>query len=377
MAATLRTPAHAYEANGTHTAGGTHTVPRAAVRAAALALAAIAIQFLMVTAYAWSAASTAPRNVPVAITGPAQQVAAVTGKIELAQPGAFRLVPAGSPGQAAADITSRQAYGAIVLAGAAASPSTPNATTPPDAKPKVLVASGASPAIANILKGLAGHLDGTPAPAVRDLVPSAPADPNGTGFAFTVLPIAMSSLAAGILLSMGIRRRAYHAAALVAFGAGGGLASIAVAHTWLGLLPGSFPVLASATGLAALAAAAGVSGLSRLGALLGRPSAGTAVGGALIMLVGNPFSGAGSAPEMLPGAWGLAGQCLPNGALATLLRSVAYFDGTRSAGPWTVLAVWAIAGLLLTALVRPRAARAAGAADPAGLQRGTGADPAG
>jgi hypothetical protein len=66
------------------------------------------------------------------------------------------------------------------------------------------------------------------------------------------------------------------------------------------------------------------------------------------MLLGNPFSGMSSAPEMLPGIWGFIGQCLPTGAAATLLRSVAYFDGARSAGPWTVLGIWAGAGLLLT-----------------------------
>jgi hypothetical protein len=227
----------------------------------------------------------------------------------------------------------------------------------------MLVASGASPAVANVLANLASHLNGsqtgpggTHATAVRDIVPSSPSDPDGTGFAFTVLPIAISSLAAGAVLSVGIRRRGCRAMALIAFGVGGGIASVPVAHTWLGLLPGSFPVLASAAGLAALAVAAGVSGLSQLCARFGHRHAGIAIAVALIMLVGNPFSGAGSAPEMLPGAWGMAGQCLPGGALATLLRSVAYFDGARSAGPWTVLVIWAAAGLLLTVAARPRPA---------------------
>jgi hypothetical protein len=324
---------------------------------AALAIAAIAIQFVMVTAYAWAAASTAPRNVPVAITGPARQVAAVTGEIDLARPGALSLIPAASPDQATADVTGRRAYGAIVLRSAHA--------------PEMLVASGASPAVANVLTNLASHLNGsrtgpggTHATAVRDIVPSSPSDPDGTGFAFTVLPIAISSLAAGAVLSVGIRRRGYRAVALVAFGVGGGIASVTVAHTWLGLLPGSFPVLAHVAGLAALAIAAGVSGLSQLCARFGRRSAGIAIAGALVMLVGNPFSGAGSAPEMLPGAWGMAGQCLPYGALTTLFRSVAYFDGARSAGPWTVLAIWATAGLLLTVAARPR--------PPAGASGSTG-----
>jgi hypothetical protein len=326
--------------NGAHAARRVpHRVPRPVLRAAALALGAIAIQFVMVTAYSWASVSSAPRNVPVAITGPAQEVAAVTGEINLAHPGAFRLIPAASPQQAEADVTGRLAYGAIELTGGA---------------PKMLVAPAASPAVANILTSLADHMTGVASSPVRDIVPASPADPNGTGFAFTVLPIAMSSLAAGILLSLGIRNRFARAAALVAFGVGGGAVSMAVAHTWLHILPGSYPVLAAVAGLAALAAAAGVSGLAHLADRLGRITAGTAIGGALIMLVGNPFSAAGSAPEMLPGAWGMIGQSLPNGALVTLLRSVAYFDGARSAGPWTVLAVWAVAGLMLTLAIPHR-----------------------
>ena len=377
---------------------GARPAPRAAARPAArtvvFAIVAIAIQFAMVTAYAWAAVSTAPRNVPVAITGPAKAVSAVTGEIELAHPGAFRLIPAASPQRAEADVTGRQAYGAIVLtgggtssgastgggpgasagnAGNGASAGTGSGSSTASGSsasggtgagvgmgaPEMLVASAASPAVANILINLANHMNGAGTAAahsatVRDIVPSSPADPNGTGFAFTVLPIAISSLAAGALLALGIRGRGYRAAALIAFGVGGGLATAAVAHIWLGIIPGSFPAIASVTGLTALAVAGAVSGLAQIGTRFGRPHVGLAVGGALIMLVGNPFSGAGGAPEMLPGAWGMAGQCLPNGALTTLLRSVAYFGGARSAGPWTVLAAWAAAGLLLTLATRSR-----------------------
>jgi hypothetical protein len=398
---------------------GVRPAPRAAARSTArtvvIAVVAVAIQFVMVTAYAWSAASTAPRNVPVAITGPAKAVSAVTGEIELTHPGAFRLIPAASPQRAEADVTGRQAYGAIVLTGAGAgassgtgtgsglatgsghgasaghgaragagsdtrtasgsSASGGTSTSGATGAPEMLVASGASPAVANILTNLASHMNGAETAAhtatVRDIIPSSPADPNGTGFAFTVLPIAISSLAAGALLSLGIRRRGYRAAALIAFGVGGGLATAGVAHTWLGIVPGSFPAIASVTGLTALAVAAIMSGLAQIGYRFVHPHAGLAVGGALIMLVGNPFSGAGGAPEMLPGAWGMAGQCLPNGALATLLRSVAYFSGARSAGPWIVLGAWGAVGLLLTLAIRHRRPVQV---EPSGDDRGNGSD---
>ncbi len=314
--------------------------PRRAAGATLMALALgagmIVIQFVMVTAYAWSAASTAPRNVPVAIAGPARAVAFVTGELDVARPGAFRLLPAGTTAQARQDITSREAYGAILVSG--------------PGRIDVLVASGGSPAVANVLTAMAAKMDGVSTrPAnVTDIVPSAAADPTGAAFSFTVLPLMLSSLIAGVVLTLRVPGPSRRAAALVAFGIGGGLVSAAVARTWLGVIPGNFTAIACAMGLATLAAAAGVSGLAHFGARFGKRYVGLGVGGAVIMLLGNPFSGMSSAPEMLPGIWGFIGQCLPTGAAATLLRSVAYFDGARSGGPWTVLGVWAGAGLLLT-----------------------------
>jgi hypothetical protein len=323
----------------------------ATLRALVLAAGMIAIQFVMVTAYAWSAASTAPRNLPVAVAGPARAVALVTGELDTAQPGAFRLLPASTTALARQDITSRQAYGAILVSG--------------PGRISVLVASGGSPAVASVLTAVAAKMDGTSMrPAnVTDIVPTAAADPTGAAFSFTVLPLMLSSLIAGVILTLRVPGPSRRAAGLVAFGIGGGLVSAAVAHTWLGVIPGTFAVIASAMGLAALAAAAGVSGLAHLGARFGKRHVGLGVGGAIIMLLGNPFSGMSSAPEMLPGIWGFIGQCLPTGAAATLLRSVAYFDGARSRGPWTVLAIWAGAGLLLT-LTAHRSMGSRSSADP-------------
>jgi hypothetical protein len=308
--------------------------------AAMAAIAAIIVQFALVAAYAWTAASTAPRNLPVAITGPQPAVAQVTGEIEDARPGAFKLISVASTAQAEADIRGRLTYGAITLESAG--------------RPEVLIASGASPAVASVLTELASRLDGAPArPAnVRDIVPVSPADTTGAAFAFTVLPLMLGSLVAGVLFSVHVRRTRYRALGLAGFGIGGGAAIAGVSHTWLGIVPGHFAALWAVLGLASLAGAAAVSGLAQIGARYGKMMAGIGAGGVMIMLLGNPFSGMSSAPEMLPGAWGVIGQCLPTGAAATLLRSVAYFGGTRSAGAWTVLAIWAGAGILLTLSVQ-------------------------
>lgn len=331
-----------------------HAPRRAAaptLMALALAVGVIAIQFIMVATYAWSATSTAPRNVPVAVAGPARAVALVTGELDTAKPDAFRLLPVSTTAQARQDITSRQTYGAILVSG--------------PGRIDVLVASGGSPAVASALTAMAAKMDGiSTRPAnVTDIVPAAAADQTGAAFSFTLLPLMLSSLIAGVVLTMRVPDPSRRAAALAAFGIGGGLASAAVAHTWLGVIPGNFVAIACAMGLAALAAAAGVAGLAHFGARFGKRHVGLGVGGVIIMLLGNPFSGMSSAPEMLPGIWGFIGQCLPTGAAATLLRSVAYFDGARSGGPWTVLGIWAGAGLLLT-LTAHRSTGSRSSSDP-------------
>jgi hypothetical protein len=72
-----------------------------------------------------------------------------------------------------------------------------------------------------------------------------------------------------------------------------------------------------------------------------------------MILLGNPFSAAPSAPEFLPQPWGELGQLLPPGAGVTAVRSVAFFDGAAIGRPLLVLAIWLVAGLLLVLLGRP------------------------
>ncbi|MER5294775.1 ABC transporter permease, partial [Streptomyces pharetrae] len=77
------------------------------------------------------------------------------------------------------------------------------------------------------------------------------------------------------------------------------------------------------------------------------------------------FSGASSAPEMLPAPAGAVGQWLPPGAGVSLLRSVAYFDGAAATGPALTLTWWVVLGLgavLLGAALKSRTPAAAGPA---------------
>jgi hypothetical protein len=120
-----------------------------------------------------------------------------------------------------------------------------------------------------------------------------------------------------------------------------------VLQPWLGILEGSYLVNSAVVALGIAAVAFPVAGMF---AVLG--AAGLGLTAATLMLLGNPLSGAATAPEMLPAGWGALGQLMPPGATGTLLRSVAFFDGAAAGGPLTVLAVWTLAGISLLGLGR-------------------------
>ncbi|WP_067841596.1 hypothetical protein [Nocardia lijiangensis] len=312
-------------------------------RAVALGLGAALLQALMLIAFAWPAANIAPRDLPIAVAGP--QAAVVADRLGQRDPEAFEITTSADAAAARAAIENREVYGAIVTGAGA---------------PAVLVASGASPAVAQQLTAVAQQLSGAPAAAVEDVVPADPDDPRGAAFGAMVLPLVMAGIAAGVLLSLVIPTAGAKVAGLVSFGLFGGLLSIAIVQGWLSVLPGSYLTLAAVAGLVSFAVAGAVTGLA---AVIG--PAGIGVAALTMLLIGNPFSAATSAPELLPQPWGAIGQLLPPGAAASLLRSVAYFDGAGAAKPLAVLAVWAVAALALLGVAALRGRNADVPAAPA------------
>ena len=71
---------------------------------------------------------------------------------------------------------------------------------------------------------------------------------------------------------------------------------------------------------------------------------GIGVAAVLMVLIGNPWSGIGSAPELLPRPIGDIGQLLPPGAGGNAVRSTAFFDGARAWEHLSVLIVWTVLG---------------------------------
>lgn len=281
---------------------------------------------LALWAFAWPAARTAPRDLPIGVAGPAAAVTQMKQGLEQRE-GAFEVHRYDDEAAARAAVEDRVVYGAVVAG--------PEGT-------KLLTASGAGPVVAQLLKEAVT----TQAPAgaqvqVTDVAPLPSGDPRGTALAASALPLALAGVAAGALVTMAGLRGARAAATLLGASVLVGITATAITHSWLGVLQGDWWAEAAALSLTVAAPGATVAGFA---ALLGTPGIG--LGALLMVLIGNPFSGAASAPELLPEPVGALGQWLPPGAGATLLRSVAYFDGRGAAAPLLTLSVWAALGLV-------------------------------
>ena len=305
----------------------------------AIVLALSAVLAIVVTAFAWPASRSAVHDVPVAVAGPPAAVAQVTERLEQARPGAFDVTALPDDAAARAAIEDREVYGAIVVGPQGAS---------------VLTASAASPAVAQglteLARGLAAQEQAQgrqPAVAVTDIAPTTADDPRGAGLGSAALPLVLAGLAGAVVLSLRVGGTGRRFVAALGLAVAGGAAITAVLQPWLGILAGSY--LAN-TAVVALGIAAVAFPILGLVALVGAPGIG--LGAAVMVLLGNPLSGAATAPEMLPEGWGAFGRLLPPGATGTLLRSVAFFDGAAIGGPLTVLLSWAAAGALLMGLGR-------------------------
>ncbi|MEU4082407.1 hypothetical protein DEJ45_31220 [Streptomyces venezuelae] len=309
---------------------------------------------LTLWAFAWPAARTAPRDLPIGIAGPATVVTALEQDLARHE-GAFEVHRYEDGAAARAAIAERDVYGAVVA--------TPGGT-------ELLTASAASPVVAGLLREAVTSLapEGTRV-QVTDVVAAPAGDPRGAVLASSLLPLALAGAAAGVVTTLLGLRGGRAVAALAGAAALAGLVGAALAHSWLGALGGNWWAEAGVLGLTVLAIGSTFAGLA---ALVGKPGLG--LGALLMILLGNPFSGVSSAPELLPTAVGTLGQWLPPGAAGSALRSVSSFEGAAAGGPLLALFLWAAAGLTATALgARRRStepARDAAAAAPVPARAG-------
>lgn len=332
--------------------------------AVAFGLIGAVLVAVLVTAFIWPAATSSPKNLPVGISGPADRVDAVKTQLATQSPSPLDLVAVDSRDDAINRIKHREIYGAILLEG-----------------PEVMIASAASPAAAQALRGVATELqsqvDATvqaaltaqlkaigealaagrqptlppagqaggaaPKVTVTDVVPLADNDPTGAGIAAAAFPLTLGGMLGGILLSLLIAGAIRRLVGLVAFGVAAGALGALVLQTWFGLLQGDWWLNALALGLGMSATAAFIIGMN---ALLGRVGLGIAA--VVTVLFANPLSAAAIPVQFLPEPWGQIGQYFVPGAASNLLRSLSYFPDAATAMQWTILVCWLAGGVILT-----------------------------
>ena len=267
---------------------------------------------LVLTLFAWPAAKIGPRDLPVGVVG--------TESL----PPQFETHRFASEAEAREAIEDREVYGAL-------------------AGEKVLVASAASPAVAQFLTHAAGDRP------VEDVVAAKPAS---NALAASVLPLVLAGILTGGLAAHLTRRRGRRAGLVVGGALLTGLAATLIVQTWLGVVGGDWFANAAALSLTVLAIGALIAGVE---ALFGK--AGIAAGALTMVFIGNPLSGVATGPEMLPAGAGTLGQLLPPGAGGNLLRSTGFFDGAAAGGHIAVLLAWTLVGLGCLALARTKVAR--------------------
>ena len=265
-----------------------------ALLAAPLALAAVV--GLVLVAFGLPAVTAAPHDLPIGVAGPPAVAAQVSASLERREPGAFAVTP--YPDEAALEnaIRNREVYGGIVLGAQG---------------PTVLTASAGSVVVAQALTALGAGMAQQQGAAVptRDVVALPADDPRGAGLAAALLPLVLGAVLPAVALGHLTSRRGLQVGGAVVYSAVAGLAFAAILHFGFGSLAGSY--LAESLVLAATVAA-GALVLLGLQWVAGR--AGLALGAATLLLVGNPLSGASTAPEFLASPWREIGQSFPPGA---------------------------------------------------------------
>ena len=329
MSTTGLTPPPPTDASSSPSNTPEHGLSRALGAAVAVAL----VLGLVLLAFGLPAVQAKPHQLPIGLVAPPPAVGQVVAALDQQAPDAFAVTEFADEAALTEAIRDREVYGGLVLGAG---------------RPVVLTASAASTAAAQTLAALAPALsrDGT-TPEVRDVVPLPDDDPRGAGLAALVLPLVLGAIVPAAVLGSLHLRRSVLLTATMAYAVVGGTVFAMVLHWVFGTLTGDF-----VTDALVLAAIVGASTLALVGLQWVAGTAGLGLGALLLALVGNPLSGASTAPEFLASPWREIGQAMPPGAGAQLIRSVSFFDGAQSAGPWWVLIAWATAGLVLLALPR-------------------------
>ncbi|WP_327169312.1 hypothetical protein [Streptomyces subrutilus] len=323
------------------------TPPGTGRKLALVVLGLAALITTMLCAFALPSLHSGPHHVPLGVTGPRQTV---EGLRDGADADAWDVRVYATPAAVRSAVEDRAIAGGLAVTDHGVDVYTATAGGP-----------SATVALTALGDGVAAQ-HGAKA-TVHDLVPFTEDDPRGTGLTSALLPMIFGGIFPALILGSvfpghrGLRTRL---AGALLFSAVAGAAVTAVLQFATHSIDGGYAqsALGVILGMAAMSTT-----LLGLQAFLGM--AGFALGGALMMLLGNPLSGLATGPHWLPTGWAALGQLLPPGASGSLLRANAFFDGTGAGLPALVLGAWVAVGIAFALLADRRGARTAVPRHPA------------
>lgn len=311
-----------------------------------VALAGSLLVGLVLMAFVWPTKTIEIKNLPVAISGPSELVAAFEDKLGSAAPGKFDFVSQETKDLAVEAIKNREVFGAIILGG-------------PLGENEVLIATSANPMVAQQLGAVAQVIQGAMSAQiaqaggdpsklsvpVTDVAPLAADDPTGAGLASAAFPLTLGGIVGGLFLSLLIQGRVKKVLFASTFAALSGILISWAMQVLFGFFQGDFWTNALAVAVSTGATSLLIGGVANV---LGRPGLG--IGSAFTMLVANPLASASLPWQFIAEPWGQFGQYLIPGASNWLLRTVSYFPNASQTQYWLTLVSWLVAGLALILL---------------------------
>jgi hypothetical protein len=315
-------------------------ISRTDLRNMALLMAALTVFVIaMIASYSGAFAKPTLHHLNVAVAGPQQVVDAIRGQDTLA---VTQVDDAAVRGQ----VYDRKADAAFVVE--------------PTGELKIYVAGGGGRSVANAAEtvGRAVAAKAGLTPAVEDVAPTSPADPQGTVEFYAVIFLSIGATVGATLFGrmMGsVRRpstlalRTLSLAAYSALLAGGvtvyvdGVLGALTTNTWQ--VFGVLWLYAMAVGGAVTGVAAAFGTVASMIVTL------------FLVIVGNAAAAGPVGKPLLSGFYTMFNAIVPQGSGVALLRSVEYFGGNGALAPIVTLAAWGAAGCVLAviAVLAPKA----------------------
>lgn len=331
-----------------HTESSTPARHGPGTRQAVLAplMAGLVIGILFVAVFLAAFHAPEPRNLPVGIVGPTQNVETVERTLQGTAPGAIALTTYPTAAAARNAVEHRDIYGAYVI-------------TNDGARADLLEAGANGPAVANTLNNVFRNVataSQTPL-TTHDVTPTSAGDTRGLSTFYASFGLVLAGYLFGIAshqiaprLPMRLRL-----ASLTAFSALGGTATALIAGTTgFNALPGNLLAIAAVTTLLAMSV-----GAATLLIMRAAGSAATLLAPALLLILGNATSGGTLPPEYLPSLLRPLSGLLPVGLGVRALQGTSYFHGDGYLRGITLLTVWVLTSVgLILVLNRATARRA-------------------